>query len=170
MRSPERLNLFVRSDEQEQRLALGGAHPQCVAPRQHRPAAVCRRHLGPGRRQRPGGPGWLRLGRGTVSDMLDRIKGVDPRPAPRRAACGQAAVCSTRVPSRPCQWGELSERAHVSKPTVCAFAAAWGYDGLADFKRKLAGSVERGRALRAPRRRRGRQEQRHPRQGDRQRA
>jgi RpiR family carbohydrate utilization transcriptional regulator len=40
--------------------------------------------------------------------------------------------------------GELAERSHVSKPTVVRFCRSVGYDGLADFKRKLAGSVNEG--------------------------
>lgn len=39
---------------------------------------------------------------------------------------------------------ELAERARVSKPTVVRFCRSVGYDGLADFKRKLAGSVNEG--------------------------
>jgi RpiR family carbohydrate utilization transcriptional regulator len=39
---------------------------------------------------------------------------------------------------------ELAERAHVSKPTVVRFCRSMGYDGLADFKLKLAGSVSEG--------------------------
>jgi len=38
----------------------------------------------------------------------------------------------------------LAERAHVSKPTVVRFCRSVGYDGLADFKRKLAGTVNEG--------------------------
>jgi RpiR family carbohydrate utilization transcriptional regulator len=40
--------------------------------------------------------------------------------------------------------GELAERAHVSKPTVVRFCRSVGYDGLADFKLKLAGTVNEG--------------------------
>jgi len=40
--------------------------------------------------------------------------------------------------------GELAERSHVSKPTVIRFCRSVGYDGLADFKLKLAGSVNEG--------------------------
>jgi RpiR family carbohydrate utilization transcriptional regulator len=40
--------------------------------------------------------------------------------------------------------GELAKRAHVSKPTVVRFCRSVGYDGLVDFKRKLAGSVNEG--------------------------
>jgi len=39
---------------------------------------------------------------------------------------------------------ELAERAHVSKPTVVRFCRSVGYDGLSDFKLKLAGSVSEG--------------------------
>ena len=39
---------------------------------------------------------------------------------------------------------ELAERSHVSKPTVVRFCRSVGYDGLADFKRKLAGNVSEG--------------------------
>ena len=39
---------------------------------------------------------------------------------------------------------ELADRAHVSKPTVVRFCRSVGYDGLADFKLKLAGSVNEG--------------------------
>jgi RpiR family carbohydrate utilization transcriptional regulator len=38
----------------------------------------------------------------------------------------------------------LAERAEVSKPTVVRFCRSVGYDGLVDFKRKLAGSVNEG--------------------------
>ncbi len=40
--------------------------------------------------------------------------------------------------------GELALRARVSKPTVVRFCRSVGYDGLADFKRKLAGTVNEG--------------------------
>ena len=39
---------------------------------------------------------------------------------------------------------ELAARSGVSKPTVVRFCRSVGYDGLADFKRKLAGSVNEG--------------------------
>jgi RpiR family carbohydrate utilization transcriptional regulator len=64
-------------------------------------------------------------------------------PGPRRAARGQAGAGRparfARLPVR-----ELAERAHVSKPTVVRFCRSVGYDGLADFKLKLAGSVSEG--------------------------
>ena len=39
---------------------------------------------------------------------------------------------------------ELAARAHVSKPTVIRFCRSVGYDGLSDFKLKLAGNVSEG--------------------------
>lgn len=39
---------------------------------------------------------------------------------------------------------ELAARAHVSKPTVVRFCRSMGYDGLSDFKLKLAGTVSEG--------------------------
>jgi RpiR family carbohydrate utilization transcriptional regulator len=39
---------------------------------------------------------------------------------------------------------ELAHRANVSKPTVVRFCRSVGYDGLSDFKLKLAGSVSEG--------------------------
>jgi RpiR family carbohydrate utilization transcriptional regulator len=39
---------------------------------------------------------------------------------------------------------ELALRSHVSKPTVVRFCRSMGYDGLSDFKLKLAGSVSEG--------------------------
>ncbi|MEO5771406.1 MAG: SIS domain-containing protein [Burkholderiaceae bacterium] len=38
----------------------------------------------------------------------------------------------------------LAERSNVSKPTVVRFCRSVGYDGLADFKLKLAGAVNEG--------------------------
>ena len=39
---------------------------------------------------------------------------------------------------------ELADRAHVSKPTVVRICRSMGYDGLSDFKLKLAGTVSEG--------------------------
>jgi glucose-6-phosphate 1-dehydrogenase len=59
-----RLNLFVRSDEQEEAWAWVMPVLEAWASRPRRPAPLCRRQLGPGGRQRAGGPRRLRLGRG----------------------------------------------------------------------------------------------------------
>ena len=39
---------------------------------------------------------------------------------------------------------DIADRSHVSKPTVVRFCRSVGYDGLSDFKLKLAGSVSEG--------------------------
>ncbi len=75
--------------------------------------------------------------------MLERIRASIPAlpPAEQRVAKlllsdpRQFATLSVSV---------LSERASVSKPTVVRFCRSIGYDGLADFKLKLAGSVNEG--------------------------
>jgi RpiR family carbohydrate utilization transcriptional regulator len=75
--------------------------------------------------------------------MLERIRASIPAlpPAEQRVAkllLSDASSFATLPVS------ELAERAHVSKPTVVRFCRSVGYDGLADFKRKLAGSVNEG--------------------------
>ena len=55
-----------------------------------------------------------------------------------------ALTCPGGNPIATLPVGELAERAHVSKPTVVRFCRSVGYDGLADFKLKLAGSVNEG--------------------------
>lgn len=78
-----------------------------------------------------------------LSSMLDRIRASIPAlpPAEQRVAklvlADPRAFASTPV-------GELAERSHVSKPTVVRFCRSVGYDGLADFKLKLAGTVNEG--------------------------
>lgn len=75
--------------------------------------------------------------------MLDRIKAALPAlpPAEQRVArlvlADPRAFVSLAV-------GELAERSQVSKPTVVRFCRSVGYDGLTDFKRKLAGNVNEG--------------------------
>lgn len=75
--------------------------------------------------------------------MLDRIRASIPAlpPAEQRVArllLGDPRAFAT-LPV-----GDLAERAAVSKPTVVRFCRSVGYDGLADFKRKLAGTVNEG--------------------------
>jgi RpiR family carbohydrate utilization transcriptional regulator len=75
--------------------------------------------------------------------MLDRIRASIPAlpPAEQRVAkllLGDPRSFATLPVS------ELAERAHVSKPTVVRFCRSVGYDGLADFKLKLAGNVNEG--------------------------
>ena len=75
--------------------------------------------------------------------MLERIRAARPAlpPAERRVAelVLQDARSFATLPI-----GELAMRAKVSKPTVVRFCRSVGYDGLADFKLKLAGSVSEG--------------------------
>ena len=75
--------------------------------------------------------------------MLDRIKASLSSLAPAEQRVGKLVLADPRAfASLPIS--ELSDRAHVSKPTVVRFCRSMGYDGLADFKLKLAGSVSEG--------------------------
>jgi RpiR family transcriptional regulator, carbohydrate utilization regulator len=75
--------------------------------------------------------------------MLDRIKASLPSLAPAEQRVGRLVLNDPRAfASLPI--GELADRAHVSKPTVVRFCRSIGYDGLSDFKLKLACSVSEG--------------------------
>ena len=75
--------------------------------------------------------------------MLDRIRASIPALPPAEQRVAKLVLNDARsFASLPV--GELAERAHVSKPTVVRFCRSVGYDGLADFKLKLAGSVNEG--------------------------
>jgi RpiR family carbohydrate utilization transcriptional regulator len=75
--------------------------------------------------------------------MLDRIRASLPALPPAEQRVAKLVLADARsFASLPV--GDLAERAHVSKPTVVRFCRSVGYDGLADFKRKLAGSVNEG--------------------------
>jgi RpiR family transcriptional regulator, carbohydrate utilization regulator len=75
--------------------------------------------------------------------MLDRIKASLPSLAPAEQRVGKLVLADPRAfASLPVS--ELSDRAHVSKPTVVRFCRSMGYDGLSDFKLKLAGTVSEG--------------------------
>jgi RpiR family carbohydrate utilization transcriptional regulator len=75
--------------------------------------------------------------------MLDRIRACLPALPPAEQRVGRLVLLDPRsFASLPVS--ELAERAHVSKPTVVRFCRSVGYDGLADFKRRLAGSVNEG--------------------------
>lgn len=75
--------------------------------------------------------------------MLDRIKASLPSLAPAEQRVGQLVLADPRGFAK-LPVGELAERAHVSKPTVIRFCRSMGYDGLSDFKLKLAGTVSEG--------------------------
>lgn len=75
--------------------------------------------------------------------MLDRIKASLPSLAPAEQRVGKLVLLDPRsFASLPVSI--LAERAHVSKPTVVRFCRSMGYDGLSDFKLKLAGTVSEG--------------------------
>jgi RpiR family transcriptional regulator, carbohydrate utilization regulator len=75
--------------------------------------------------------------------MLDRIRAAMPALPPAEQRVAKLLLSDPRgfagIPV-----AELAQRAHVSKPTVVRFCRSVGYDGLADFKLKLAGSVNEG--------------------------
>mgnify|MGYP000859435166 CR=1 FL=1 len=75
--------------------------------------------------------------------MLDRIAASLPSLAPAEQRVGELVLQDPKafahLPVR-----ELAERAQVSKPTVVRFCRSMGYDGLADFKLKLAGHANEG--------------------------
>ena len=76
-------------------------------------------------------------------DMLDRIRASIPALPPAEQRVAKLVLADPRTfASMPV--GELADRAHVSKPTVVRFCRSVGYDGLADFKLKLAGTVNEG--------------------------
>ena len=75
--------------------------------------------------------------------MLERIRASIPALPPAEQRVAKLLLTDPRsFASLPVV--ELAERAHVSKPTVVRFCRSIGYDGLADFKLKLAGSVNEG--------------------------
>ena len=75
--------------------------------------------------------------------MLDRIRACLSALPPAEQRVAKLVLADARgFASLPV--GELAARAQVSKPTVVRFCRSVGYDGLADFKRKLAGSVNEG--------------------------
>jgi RpiR family carbohydrate utilization transcriptional regulator len=75
--------------------------------------------------------------------MLDRIEASLPSLAPAEQRVGRLVLADPRsFTSLPV--AELARRAQVSKPTVVRFCRSMGYDGLSDFKLKLAGTVSEG--------------------------
>jgi len=75
--------------------------------------------------------------------MLDRIKASLPSLAPAEQRVARLVLGDPRAFAN-LPVSELADRAHVSKPTVVRFCRSIGYDGLSDFKLKLAGSVSEG--------------------------
>jgi RpiR family carbohydrate utilization transcriptional regulator len=75
--------------------------------------------------------------------MLERIKASLPSLAPAEQRVGKLCLADPRAFAK-LPVSELADRAHVSKPTVVRFCRSVGYDGLSDFKLKLAGTVNEG--------------------------
>jgi len=75
--------------------------------------------------------------------MLDRIQACLPSLAPAEQRVARLCLADPRAFAK-LPVTELADRAHVSKPTVVRFCRSVGYDGLSDFKRKLAGTVNEG--------------------------
>lgn len=72
--------------------------------------------------------------------MLDRVRAALPALPPAEQRVARLVLADARsFASLPV--GELAARAQVSKPTVVRFCRSVGYDGLSDFKLKLAGAV-----------------------------
>jgi RpiR family transcriptional regulator, carbohydrate utilization regulator len=75
--------------------------------------------------------------------LLDRIKASLSSLAPAEQRVGKLVLLDPRAFAN-LPVSELAERSHVSKPTIVRFCRSMGYDGLTDFKLKLAGSVSEG--------------------------
>jgi len=75
--------------------------------------------------------------------LLERIKASLPSLAPAEQRVAQLVLIDPRSFAK-LPISVLAERAQVSKPTVVRFCRSVGYDGLSDFKLKLAGSVSEG--------------------------
>ena len=75
--------------------------------------------------------------------MLERVQAALPALPPAEQRVAKLVLADPRsFASLPVS--ELAERSQVSKPTVIRFCRSVGYDGLADFKLKLAGAVNEG--------------------------
>jgi RpiR family carbohydrate utilization transcriptional regulator len=75
--------------------------------------------------------------------MLDRVQACLPSLAPAEQRVAKLCLADPRAFTL-LPVAQLADRAHVSKPTVVRFCRSVGYNGLADFKQKLAGTVNEG--------------------------
>jgi RpiR family carbohydrate utilization transcriptional regulator len=75
--------------------------------------------------------------------MLERIKSTLSSLAPAEQRVGKLLLTDPRTFST-LPVTELADRAGVSKPTVVRFCRSMSYEGLSDFKLKLAGSLSEG--------------------------
>ncbi len=75
--------------------------------------------------------------------MLERVRASMPALPPAEQRVARLVLADPRsFATLPV--GELARLSSVSKPTVVRFCRSVGYDGLVDFKRKLAGTVNEG--------------------------
>src|SRR5205085_9952664 len=72
--------------------------------------------------------------------VLDRIKASITSLAPAEQRVARLVLGDPRAFAN-LPVSELADRANVSKPTVVRFCCCMCYDGLSDFKLKLAGTV-----------------------------
>lgn len=72
------------------------------------------------------------------NSRLTRIKASLPSYAPAEQRVAKLVLADPRAFAN-LPITELADRAHVSKPKVVWFCRSVGYDGLSDFKLKLAG-------------------------------
>jgi len=78
-----------------------------------------------------------------INPMLERIKSTLSSLAPAEERVAKLLLNDPRTfATLPIT--ELAERAGVSKPTVVRFCRSMGYEGLSDFKLKLAASLSEG--------------------------
>jgi len=75
--------------------------------------------------------------------MLDRIQASLSALPPAEQRVGKLLIADPRRFVN-LAITDIAERSHVSKPTVVRFCRSVGYDGLSDFKLKLAGGVSEG--------------------------
>ena len=75
--------------------------------------------------------------------MLDRVQACLPSLAPAEQRVAKLCLADPRAFAM-LPVAQLADRAHVSKPTVVRFCRSVGYNGLSDFKQKLAGTVNEG--------------------------
>ena len=75
--------------------------------------------------------------------MLTRIEASLPSLAPAEQRVARLVLSDPRTFAN-LPISELAARSQVSKPTVVRFCRSVGYNGLSDFKLKLAGSVSEG--------------------------
>ena len=80
---------------------------------------------------------------GRTVSILERVKAALPALPPAEQRVAKLLLLDARAFAT-LPVSELADRSHVSKPTVVRFCRSVGYDGLTDFKLKLASSAIEG--------------------------